>query len=171
MKQEEWKKISKKYNHKEKYVCVYTLGLNRSVEGVIDSFSKEYNKKIIDIFYKKRFSNELKHENGFGPIEFISAIENSDFVITNSFHGTVFALLFHKKFITITRGDMNSRIYDLLKTLKLQDRILTENDGIEKYRLTAKKDINYEEVDRLLEVERNNSLKHLKNILNVKESE
>ena len=40
MKQEEWKKISKKYNHKEKYVCVYTLGLNRSVEGVIDSFSK-----------------------------------------------------------------------------------------------------------------------------------
>ena len=66
---------------------------------------------------------------------------------------------------------MNSRIYDLLKTLKLQDRILTENDGIEKYRLTAKKDINYEEVDRLLEVERNNSLKHLKNILNVKESE
>ena len=171
MKQEEWKKISKKYNHKEKYVCVYTLGLNRSVEGVIDSFSKEYNKKIIDIFYKKRFSNELKHENGFGPIEFISVIENSDFVITNSFHGTVFALLFHKKFITITRGDMNSRIYDLLKTLKLQDRILTENDGIEKYRLTAKKDINYEEVDRLLEVERNNSLKHLKNILNVKESE
>lgn len=63
--------------------------------------------------------------------EWLYRIKNAKFVVTNSFHGTVFALLFHIPFITVAipNSGMNDRITTLLGALGLSDRIFYEFDG------------------------------------------
>ena len=62
----------------------------------------------------------------------LSKIAASDFVFTNSFHGTVFAILFHKPFVTLLlRGrmsGMNERVLSLLKKLGLESRAAYADD-------------------------------------------
>lgn len=64
--------------------------------------------------------------------EWLQGIKNSKYVITNSFHGTVFAILFHIPFTVVLKTSenvgMNDRFYTLLGRLALQNRIMTESD-------------------------------------------
>ena len=61
------------------------------------------------------------------PRQFVQLINNSSFVISNSFHGTVFSLIFNKNFFFINRDDgLNERIHDLLDNLGLTDRIIDD---------------------------------------------
>jgi len=70
--------------------------------------------------------------------EWVSAIANSEFVITNSFHGVVFSLLYHKNFIVIPiegpLDGMNDRIHTLLSYFDLNDFVLNlyDNDSIDR---------------------------------------
>lgn len=61
------------------------------------------------------------------PYEFLQAFQEALCIITNSFHGTVFALIMRKPFITILqKGEtavQNTRIFSLLESLGLEDRI------------------------------------------------
>lgn len=61
------------------------------------------------------------------PGEWLHSIEECDYFITNSFHGVVFAVIFHKQFLYIPiRGNnvgMNDRIFSLLDTLGLKQQI------------------------------------------------
>lgn len=167
---EEWNTIvSRKQN--SNYICVYTLGLNKDYENVINDVSEKLNTKIIDIYYKKRFRNELSYRRGCGPAEFVSLIAGSEYVVTNSFHGTIFAILYHKKFITITRGNMNSRIYDLLELLGLQERIVSEDEKNQKIQDILNKEIDYQRVELILEKKRKESISFLRKIIDIKERE
>lgn len=158
--------IEKKYKEKN-YILVYTLGMNKKCIKTIDIFSKKNSKKIIEIFYRKRFKNTKRVENNFGPQDFINAIANSDIIITNSFHGMVFSIIYHKEFYVITRDKMNSRIYDLLKTINLTDRIIKEEE-IDKLLSKNYNKINYIDVDKILNKEKEKSLKYIQEIINIK---
>lgn len=60
------------------------------------------------------------------PLDWLAAIRSSDAVITNSFHGTVFAILFNKPFLSVKLGagkeGLNARASHLLKALGLSER-------------------------------------------------
>ena len=59
-----------------------------------------------------------------GPREFLNYLRHAHFVVTNSFHGTVFSLLFQKTFYSVYKTGSNDRIQDLLDTLGLGERHL-----------------------------------------------
>ena len=75
----------------------------------------------------------------------MSYIKKSDFVVTNSFHGTVFSIIYHKNFVTIANDKRNSRIEELLSAVGLSDRLLRSN---ELERIDHLHDIDYSEVDK-----------------------
>ena len=60
----------------------------------------------------------------YGVYEWLNNIKESEFVVTNSFHGTVFAILFHKPFVSvkIKGSGMNDRLITLLSELGLINR-------------------------------------------------
>lgn len=106
------------------YIVKYFLGKHNSwIDKKIEGYSKKNNLIIIDINCPPK---ELI--NLIGPIEFVSLIQNSEIVCTDSFHGTVFSILYHKKFVVFPRkeesssGNMNSRIDTLLKIFTLNNR-------------------------------------------------
>mgnify|MGYP002711144192 CR=1 FL=1 len=76
--------------------------------------------------------------NNVGPGEFLGLIKNAELILTDSFHGTVFSIIYHKPFYTFSRTgvkeSMDTRVVSLLKLLELTDRFEPENitlDGVE----------------------------------------
>ena len=66
-----------------------------------------------------------------GPVQFINLIKNADLVISSSFHGTVFSILFEKKFLSIN-GMEDLRIKDLLELAKLENQAIDVHNYREK---------------------------------------
>ena len=96
--------------------------------------------------------------------EWLHAIKNSKYVITNSFHGMVFSILFHVPFTIVLKTTenvgMNDRFFTLLERLSLQDRIMAESDF-----MVIKDNINWIDVDDRLSQLRKEGLDFLTNAL------
>lgn len=99
--------------------------------------------------------------------EWMQYICFSNFVITTSFHGAVFCIIFKKDFISIPltgeHADSNNRIYELLDKLGLRDRIASKSSDIE--RIVNSK-INWKDVDEKIKYYKEVSLNFLKMSLN-----
>lgn len=159
LKASEWEKVEKKSNYKpkSKYVFVYALGtMCERFKNKIEELKKEY--EIFDVRTIQRNGKELP----VGPSEFLYLLRNADFVLTDSFHATVFSILYHKRFITFNRLgiNMNSRIESLAELIDIQE-------CINKYgELECDEIIDYTIVDKILVKERKKSIDFLKEALN-----
>ena len=91
------------------------------------------------------------------PEEFIGAFARAEAVVTNSFHGVAFSLIFKKDFYAeCSNKEKASRINDLLSLFRLEDRLLPENPS---------GSIDWDNVDSILKAEKDRSLLWLKNVL------
>lgn len=96
----------------------------------------------------------------------LKKIGGAKFVVTDSFHGLVFSILYKKTFIVITPDiGLNSRIVDLLETIGLSERYFLDTDDIP-YEKIISSPIDYTEVYNKLENEKGNSWSFLVNNLN-----
>lgn len=144
---EHWRKLEKRpiKMTNEKYTLVYC------VESMSDELKikVEQEKKKGLVLEIKKFENK---EWAIGPAEFIYLIDHADKLITDSFHGTVFSILFHTPFVICKRDgiNMNSRIDTLLNCFELNDN------------LTAERFMN---ADKILTLKREESLSFLKKAL------
>ena len=72
------------------------------------------------------------------PTDFINLVKNSEMVCTDSFHGTVFSLIYSKQFFTFMRFSdkatlsTNSRITTLLKCIGVEDRLVCQKTRFRK---------------------------------------
>lgn len=113
--------------YSQPYIFVYLLGNEMSFDTkIIFDFANKYKLDIVFVTGQ----NGIKFKGKTYPAtieEWISGIKNAEYVITNSFHGTVFSLLYHKKFMTIPLSGsfsrMNVRINELLGKHNLLHRI------------------------------------------------
>ena len=98
-----------------------------------------------------------------GPEEFLWLVNHADIVLTNSFHGTVFSILFKKSFISLHRPDSSDidKVEDILLSLGLSSRMY-RNDGI-----IPSPEIDYSSVYEKLEPLRKSSMQYLKDCLHV----
>jgi len=98
-------------------------------KAIIDFLSTELNlvPNLIDMKIKYKNINKIDLEKSIFPTigSWISGFRNSEFVVTDSFHGMVFSILFNKPFIVIGNIDRGiSRFISLLKLLKLESRLI-----------------------------------------------
>ena len=147
---------------KHPYIFVYQVNYNNSAMAIAHKKAEELGCDII--YLNSRFSFRRKEKNiccDVGPKEFLGLIKNAAYVITTSFHGLVFSMLFKKQFI-VPRIEHMGRQINLLKLLNLQDRII-ENVADETEAIGS--DINYNDID-YLEMERikNESIKFIQRI-------
>lgn len=110
----------------EKYIFVYILW-EKDIEALVNravELSRNTGLKIRYVFEKRirKFCNQ-KYDFGMGPIEFLDTIYNADYILTNSFHATVFSIQFQVPFCVFPRGGSESRMVGLLESLDLMDNI------------------------------------------------
>ena len=116
------------------YILVHQLEYNFSAEPaiseVINSAKKHYGCGIImiDHMFKKLADGDHKVCN-LGPNDFIWLFKHAKAVVTSSFHGTMFAVIYRKPFISIAppKGHLDSRITDTLVGMGLTNHLVYNN--------------------------------------------
>lgn len=117
----------------EKYIFFYTLQKNSEMIKYCSELSERTGFRVLYISKVniKEFG-KAKNIYGCSPLEFLEYIYHAEYIVTNSFHATVFSVNFEKKFCTFTTKGSGSRMKDLLKKLGLSDRIHSEGFDIDK---------------------------------------
>lgn len=156
--QKDYELIIDQNKNESEYIFVYMLEYSVELVKYCNEFSSKKGIKVIYIANNK-FSG-IKGENAFGigPDKFLKYIKEAKYVITNSFHATVFSIIFNKKFVTFTTKRSSSRMVDLLDNLGIPERIYNENFNIDK-------DIDYDMVQKKLIDMRKTSLEYLSKAL------
>lgn len=148
------------------YILLYNLKGDKEILKIAKEVSKKL--KLPIIVTKKGFNVELiygfKKKYDVGPIEFLNLLKNAKLVLSSSFHGTVFSIIFNKPFFAIN-GAKDFRIHTLLEKMNLKDRTI-EIDNIEE-KCKKAYNISFDESLKLLEAERLRSEKYLKKALDI----
>lgn len=161
---DEWEKVSQqsKLKVEKPFVAKYFLGIrNKEIEEKIESYARECGCEIIDIT-----ADNCPYV--IGPAEFVYLLQNSKMNFVDSYHGTVFSIIFNKPFYTFARpnekgyGNMNSRFETIFALLPINDRYVVNVDNA-----AFSSIIEYRNVDAKLEVARNKSIEFLKKALEV----
>jgi len=114
----------------KKYILVYTLFESEQVTKIANYISKLTGLKVIHFRKYNAYDNEYMNLYSKGPIDFVNAFKNAEYVITNSFHGTVFSVIYEKCFYSVLPKERAGRIKDLLNKLNLDSRIIEKVEDI-----------------------------------------
>lgn len=112
----------------EKYIFVYMMENNPDVIAFANRISQATGLPIVQRRPNKIFKNEIATCYTEGPGEFLGWIENAEYVITNSFHGTVFSMIYETPFVSMLHSNTGSRTIDLLKSLGMESHLLYKKE-------------------------------------------
>ena len=164
----------------DKYILCYFLGSNIEHRKFAEKLKEKTGYKIVSLNHADEY---VKYSDTFaditpydiGPREWINLIKNAEYVCTDSFHGTVFSLLFNKTFFDFRRYSesnkmsTNSRIDSLLDLAGVdKNRILTGNEDVD---TVIKYKINYSKVNKNIDKIRQESKEWLLNSITYKTEE
>lgn len=157
---------------KEKYIFCYFLGIREDIRKEAELLAKDTGLQIVTMRHMDEY---VSIDETFGdyapydvnPYDFVKLLMNAEFVCTDSFHGTVFSILMHRKFCTFYRvkptssNSTHSRIDSLLDIFGLTNRKFNGNI------FDIKQDIDYDMVDDKLLEYRKKSMCFLEKALNL----
>lgn len=118
---------------KEPYVFCYFLNQDNQYRDTVYQYAKENGYTVIGFSRKAEDAQWMRAVQYIDPSQFLWLIDHAQAVFTDSYHGTIFSLLFHKKFFTFERFEkndpinQNSRIDQLVAYFGIDRRIL--NNG------------------------------------------
>lgn len=164
---DDWlREIENKKLYDEPYIFAYFLGKTPEYRKAVTKFAKEKGLKIVTSHHMDSYN---KADIGFGdyapydigPEEFVNLIRNAEYVFTDSFHGSVFSMLYEKQFMVFNRysdqsiSSKNSRIDSFCENYGLHDRRFNGNIN------AVDKKIDYASVLKKVEQHRQKSLAFL----------
>lgn len=155
---EDWDNVLTEPKEKEKYIFVYQLTPSKFFSRTLRQLRRETGLKIVAVPFAM---GPIKSKNmlSVGPSEWVGLIKNSEYVVTDSFHATVFSLLYQKK-VYCCVNEVANRICDLLKLTELDKLLFTHNRQFELI-----DNINYSNANKIIMMEKQKSINLLKNML------
>ncbi len=158
-----WDKLANTKYTGRKYLLVYELSHNKDMLRAANLLAQRLN---LEVYYITDFRHDpygFTKIKRVGPTEFIGLFKNASFVVTNSFHGTAFSVIYEKNFVTFPHKTRGTRMTSLLKQLNLDARIITSSDQItDDYPL----EIDYTTPNELLNNGQNKSMAFLTRAIN-----
>ncbi len=171
---DQWMKIQNKEPLTNgKYIFCYFLGNNPNQRELVKKLKDKTAMKIVALQHLDEY---IPSDEGFadeapynvGPAEFLNYIRNAEYIFTDSFHCSVFSILYKKKFFTFSRfsetakQSTNTRIDNLLNITGLSERRVNAGMSVDEI-LNLQLDFNY--ADKKLDELRKSSIDYLKNAL------
>lgn len=150
----------------ENYIVVYGYAkrFSQKESKAILNFAKKHNKKVICLLAPQTYIGNYVAAN---PFETLAYIKNADYVITDTFHGTVFSIKYIKRFAVFVRGGNeskygnNEKLYDLLERFNLTSKKVLQLNDMDSV-LDAEIDTEY--INNVITREKEKSISYLKNI-------
>jgi polysaccharide pyruvyl transferase WcaK-like protein len=155
----DYHKLAIEPNEKD-YIVVYSYP-NR-IKGpdeiaAITEFAKCKGKKLISICFYFPWCDKTVIPH---PFEVLGYIKNADYVITDTFHGCVMSIKFNRPFVAMVRDSNRQKMSSLLEQFDLSDRMCEQFTNLQD---RMESNIDYEQVNAQIEIEKENSLNYLKN--------
>ena len=143
-------------------VYAYNGRISNSEADWIKEFAKNNHLKVYSIGGAQKCADKFID---CSPFEVLAYFKNAKFIITDTFHGTIFSIIMHRNFSTIVRKSVGNeygneeKLTDLLKRLDLEEQIVKNIEDVEKmYSQT----IDYQTTDKIILEERKKSYEYLK---------
>ena len=144
---------------KENYIIIYTypnrIKSRKEIEA-IRTFARKHGKKLVSIGFYFPWCDETVIPN---PFEVLGYIRQADYVVTDTFHGSVMSLKFNRPFAAIVRSSNRQKMTSLLSQFRLDNRIVGNMEKLEDKLLMSS---DYDFVNMELQKERIRSLDYLK---------
>lgn len=157
----------------EPYICCYILNPNEEKRKIIKTVSEKLHlpvKIILDAAEGSFQSN--KEKIGMEEVlidideeDWMYYFKNSSYVITDSFHGVCFSIIFEKSFLCLANPERGiQRFHSLLRLFKLDQRLLYTNEDLIK-NFWLLEPIEYDPINQILEIKKNDCINWLTNAL------
>lgn len=158
---DDYNEVCDKTIFKNEYIAVYSAMRDQRLYDLAFQLKEFTGLPIINLGY--HFKGPDKHEYLKGPGNWLNRIKQAKYFITNSFHGTVFAVLGKSNFLVVPNENfgqkgLNARFIELLDSLDLSNRIISTRNELES-RLYVK--VNYDYAFKLLEQRREISIDYI----------
>ena len=159
---EDWRKLESSKSE-GRYVLIYQIHNDKK----LGKYAKEYaKKKGLPLIRVSQNFHQILREGKFKYVpdvsEFLSLIDNADTLVTDSFHGTAFAINLNTDFVEILPNtNTGSRNQSILRLLNLSDRIVNDMNDFS----ICNTNIDYTSVNKILDDERTKSFEVLNNFL------
>ena len=156
----------------QSYMIVYAYP-NRLTEletEKLKNFAKEKGLLIYGISGYQSYADEMIYDT---PLNILKYFKHAQYVVTDTFHGTIFSVINNKPFVTIVRKSVNGsygnqeKLEDLLTKLELRDRFTFHGENIVDILDTP---IDYENTNAIIEKERQHTKKYLSEVIHECES-
>lgn len=156
---EEYEPIIAPPQEQEPYLLLYSRRYNPAMEEYAERQAAEHGWKVVEI--SLRADNARRHTMRYdaGVEEFLSLVKHAQMVVTNSYHGMIFAVQFRRPFVLFTREQCSGKITELLDFLGIEGRLFTTGCEAEPA------PIDYEAVHRRIAAGREGSREFLRQIL------
>lgn len=115
----------------EKYLLLYARRYNKEMEAFAEKVARDNGWTIVEI--SLRSTNSAKGHKMFyeaGVEEFLSLVKYSEYVITNSFHGLIFAVQYRKQLAVFSRESGDNKIAEVLELFDLKECLLTKAPSV-----------------------------------------
>lgn len=174
--EKEWLKIAKKPKHvkeNEKFMLVYFLGnMSDEIKEYYSLIAKKYDYRIVKLYNEYTDMENIESPEDFviDPREFIWLVYNAKIVCTDSFHGSVFSMLFKKPFRCFDRSSNVANMSSRMDMLFLKFGIIDWCKGSVEENIDNILYTNYKNVDSILGKEKTIALDYLKGALELNEN-
>lgn len=128
---QDWEKIVGTCPIKQPYILFYSINCDRKAAKQVKQLSQKLKLPVVCPMWHPRLFGMGFQYCAAGPMEFLALIKNAEFVYTNSFHGTVFAAIFEKSFVSsMAKGHQDNRRTSFLTAVGLQHHIVDTDQDI-----------------------------------------
>lgn len=124
-----WDSFSSDKHKTEKYVVVYQVRHNPNTLRIAHHIANQIGAKVKILVARLQFNPINGTDQTATPEEFVDAIRNAACVVTTSFHGTAFSVVFNRPFYTVKLNDgWDTRSMSLLESVELTGRLIDVDD-------------------------------------------
>ncbi len=113
----------------KEYILVYSLKVDEQMIAYANRLSQQTGLPVLFFDLRRRYGKHSLSKYTADPLEFLRYLHDAKYVVTNSFHGTVFSTIFEKQFVCVPMEGTSSRMVDLLDRVGLSHRLL--QDGLD----------------------------------------
>lgn len=123
---DEWDKFCSNTNNvPSKYIFVYSMEISIALEKLVDNLCIEYGLPAIVVRGGGKPGRiNGKEDDRCGPSDFLRYIKDAEIVVTSSFHGTAFSMIFQKNFFCVAHSTRNTRLENIMELTSNVDKII-----------------------------------------------
>lgn len=142
-----------------KYCIVYSYYNRIHKKEEIDAITKFCKERKLELVTIGAPQMWIRKHLVLNPFEVLAAFQKADFVITDTFHGTVFSAKYAKRFATQARTSNQNKLLDLVKKLEIDEHLISNMSELDKVYVVNN---NKERIKRIEKAEREKTIRYLR---------